>query len=125
MKRVGRQRGVVKRPAPSEWKERDSYRKRILATEAEIGSEGNLLQVVEVPPGEHVEPHCHRETREVFYVQQAGGRFVIDGTEVTPTAGEVVVCEPGDVHEVYNESDEPFRILVFKADLAEDDTVWV
>ncbi|AQL41919.1 hypothetical protein BV210_03955 [Halorientalis sp. IM1011] len=114
----------MKRPEPSEWKARDSYRKQILATEDEIGSEGNLLQVVEVPPGEHVEPHFHRETREVFYVQQAGGRFVIDGTEVTPAAGEVVVCEPGDVHEVYNESDEPFRILVFKADLAEDDTVW-
>lgn len=113
----------MKRPEPSEWKARDSYRKRILATEDEGGSDGNLLQVVEGPPGEHVAPHVHRETRGVFYVQQASGRFVVDGTEVTPAAGEVVVCEPGDVHEVYNESDEPFRILVFKADLAEDDTV--
>lgn len=115
----------MKRPEPSDWNERESYRKQILATEADIGSDGNLLQVVEIPPGEHVEPHYHRETTEVFYIQQAGGRLVIDGTEIKPDVGEVIVCEPGDVHEVMNELSEPFRILVYKVNLTDDDTVWV
>jgi quercetin dioxygenase-like cupin family protein len=114
----------MKRPDPSEWKERDSYRKQILATEEDIGFDGNLLQVVEIPPGEHVEPHYHRETEEVFYIQQAGGTLVIDGTEMTPAEGEVIICEPGDVHEVRNDADHPFRILVCKVNLTEDDTVW-
>lgn len=115
----------MKRPEPSEWKQRDSYRKQILATQAEIGAEGNLLQIVEIPPGEHVEPHYHRETGELFYIQRAGGTLVIDGTEITPEEGDVIVCEPGDVHEVKNESEQPFRILVFKVNLTDDDTVWV
>ncbi|WP_136715819.1 cupin domain-containing protein [Halorientalis salina] len=139
----------MKQPEPSEWKERDSYRKQILATEEEIGFDGipvsgasgkspeerdersessefggNLLQVVEIPPGEHVEPHFHRETEEVFYIQQAGGTLVVDGTEVTPEEGEVIICEPGDVHEVINDADRVFRILVFKVNLTDDDTVW-
>jgi quercetin dioxygenase-like cupin family protein len=114
----------MKRPDPSEWKERDSYRKQILATEADIGFDGNLLQVVEIPPGEHVEPHFHRETEEVFYILQAGGAFVIDGTEIEPDEGEAIICEPGDVHEVRNGSDQVFRILVFKVNLTDDDTVW-
>ena len=114
----------MKQPEPSEWKERDSYRKQILATEDEIGFDGNLLQVVEIPPGEHVEPHYHRETEEVFYIQQSGGTLVIDGTAVTPEKGDVIICEPGDVHEVRNDSDRAFRILVFKVNLTEDDTVW-
>lgn len=114
----------MKRPEPSEWKKRDSYRKQILATEEEIGFDGNLLQVVEIPPGEHVEPHYHRETEEVFYILQAGGRLVIDDTAIEPDEGEVIICEPGDVHEVKNESDRPFRILVFKVNLTDDDTVW-
>ncbi|MCU4719230.1 cupin domain-containing protein [Halapricum hydrolyticum] len=115
----------MKRPDPSEWIERDSYRKQILATEETIGFDGNLLQVVEVPPGEHVEPHYHRETEEVFYVLQAGGTLVIDDVQFSPTDGEVIICEPGDVHEVFNESDQPFRILVFKVNLTDDDTVWL
>lgn len=115
----------MKRPDPSEWIERDSYRKQILASEATIGFDGNLLQVVEIPPGEHVGPHYHRETEEVFYVLQAGGTLVIDDVQFSPTDGEVIICEPGDVHEVFNESDQPFRILVFKVNLTDDDTVWL
>ncbi len=115
----------MKQPEPSDWKERDSYRKQILATEDEIGFDGgNLLQVVEIPPGEHVEPHFHRETEEVFYILQAGGSLTIDETEVTPEEGEVIICEPGDIHEVRNDSEQVFRILVFKVNLTDDDTVW-
>ncbi|MDY6778519.1 MAG: cupin domain-containing protein [Candidatus Nanohaloarchaea archaeon] len=114
----------MKQPEPSEWKERDSYRKQVLASEEVIGFDGNLLQVVEIPPGEHVEPHLHRETEEVFYILQAGGRLVIDDEELEPETGDVIICEPGDVHEVINESDAVFRILVFKVNLTEDDTEW-
>ncbi len=114
----------MKRPESSEWKERDSYRKKILADEEDIGSEGNLVQAVEIAPGNHVKPHFHEKTTEVFYILQPGGRMVIDGEEIAPAEGEVIVCEPGDVHEVFNDSDQVFRILVFKADMEEDDTIW-
>lgn len=31
-------------------------------------------------------------------------------------AGDIFLCKPLDVHWVVNESDEPFRLLVFKYD---------
>ncbi|MDY6788434.1 MAG: cupin domain-containing protein [Candidatus Nanohaloarchaea archaeon] len=114
----------MKNPKSSEWKEREDYRKKILADEEDLGSEGNLLQVVEVAPGNHVKPHFHEKTTEVFYILQSGGKLVIDGEEIAPEEGEVIVCEPGDVHEVFNDSDQVFRILVFKVGLEEEDTIW-
>jgi len=115
----------MRRPEGSDWLDRDSYRKRVLAFEEDIGSDGNLLQVVEIEPGDHVEPHRHHETEEVFYILQPGGTLVIEGEELRPDAGDVIICEPGDVHEVFNDTDGVFRILVFKVNLAEDDTEWL
>lgn len=116
---------TVKRLEPSEWKEREDYRKKILASEDDIGSEGNIVQIVEIAPGNHVKPHFHEETIEVFYILQPGGKLVIEDEEIEPEEGETIVCEPGDVHEVINDSNQEFRILVFKAEMEEDDTEWL
>jgi len=40
-------------------------------------------------------------------------------------AGDIFLCKPLDVHWVVNESDEPFRLLVFKYGWTEGDIVWV
>jgi len=114
----------MKQPNPNDWQERTNYRKHVLATPDSLG-ENRLVQIVEIPPGNHVAPHYHNQTQEIFYILQAGGELTIDGTTIAPADGELVVCEPGDVHSVTNTSDTVFRILVFKTDLAEDDTVWL
>lgn len=114
----------MKQPDRTAWIDRDSYRKQILADQATM-TDGVYMQVVEIKPGEHVDPHYHEQTQETFYILHSGGRLVIDDAELVPEDGDVIICEPGDVHEVVNETETPFRILVVKTDAVDDDTVWL
>ncbi|MCJ7450162.1 MAG: cupin domain-containing protein [Candidatus Nanohaloarchaeota archaeon QJJ-9] len=109
----------------SDWIDRENYRKKIVAPEGELEGEGTFMQVVEVPKGNHVPLHRHDTTEEVFYILQSGGRLVINGEELRPEEGDVIVCEPGDEHEVFNNSGQTFCILVFKINYEEDDTEWL
>lgn len=104
--------------------DREDYWKQVLAGEDDIG-EGCLMQIVEVEPDNHIKPHYHEKTKEIFYILQPGGKLVIDDEEIEPDKGDVIICEPGDVHEVMNESEKMFVILVFKKDNTEDDTIWL
>lgn len=115
----------MKQPHPSDWIDREDYRKQILASQEDVNSDENYLQIVEIKPGNHVKPHAHETTQEVFYILQAGGTLIINGDEREPEKGDVIICEPGDVHEVINRSSQTFRILVFKMFYEEDDTVWL
>jgi quercetin dioxygenase-like cupin family protein len=105
------------------WIEGKGYWKRLLASEMDIGDAGTLLQEVKFVPGESVPLHHHQRTKEVFIALDQA-RFMVNGEEVTMEPGDVLVCEPGDVHG--NPTiDKAIRILVIKLDFDPDDTVWL
>lgn len=106
------------------WLDRGSYRKKVLAGPEKLG-ENRIVQIVEVKPGQHVEPHKHGITEEVFVLQSSVGYLKVGGIEVEAVKDKVVLCEPGTVHEVFNPSEKPLRILVFKNNVEENDTEWV
>lgn len=114
----------MRRPERTDWIDRDSYRKQILAGQDAM-ADGVYMQIVEIKPQEHVDKHYHEQTQETFYILDSGGTLIIDDHELTPDDGDVIICEPGDVHEVRNETETPFRILVVKTDAVDDDTVWL
>ena len=111
------------RSSEKRWIEGKGYRKRILLEEGELGIEGSFIQEVHFKAGEMVPPHYHRTQTEIFYALSQI-EFEINRERVLLQPGDIVVCEPGDVHGNPVMTKEA-RILVIKVDFTEDDTVWL
>ncbi len=113
----------VFRAADFGWEQGQGYRKRRMFLDGVLPRQVELLQEVRFKKGATVPPHYHRTQTEVFFVL-ARGSITIDGNRVDADAGDVVVCEPGEVHGMpLVEGD--FGFLVMKIDYREDDTVWL
>jgi len=113
----------VYRAGSRAWAKGTGYSKRTLLEEGELGVEGSFIQEVKFNAGECVPLHYHRTQREIFYALSKI-EFEINGERVLMQPGDIVVCEPGDIHGNPSLPREA-RILVIKVDFAEGDTVWM
>jgi quercetin dioxygenase-like cupin family protein len=109
--------------ASGPWRRGRGYDKRKLLGDELLPRCIDLLQEVRFKKGDTVAPHYHRVQTEVFYVL-AKGSITIDGQEVEANPGDLIVCEPGEVHGMPH-VEEDFGFLVMKIDYREDDTVWL
>ena len=107
-----------------EWQAGRGYRKRRLLSADELRQPGALLQVVVVPPGSHIPPHSHATSIEVYVVRRGVCELVVNGARHEMRPGDVLLMEPGDVHELTNRGAEGFELLVFKTNAGEGDTTW-
>jgi quercetin dioxygenase-like cupin family protein len=102
------------------------YSKEIIFSTEDFEEEGHLLQVVTIPPRTKQRLHLHREQTEVFYVLEGRGIISISGSEFLAGTGDAFICSPADTHSLWNQSDEDFKVLVFKINKPEkDDTAWL
>lgn len=109
---------------PETWQEGRGYRKnRLLAAEA-LRQPGALVQLFVAPPGAHIPPHYHRASVEVYVVRRGVCELVVNGEQYELRPGDVVLMEPGDVHELTNRGEEEFEVLVVKTNAEGKDTVW-
>jgi quercetin dioxygenase-like cupin family protein len=108
--------------ASEEWEQGKGYRKRRLGR-GPFPRTVDLVQEVRFRKGEVVPPHYHRVQTEYFYVL-AKGSITIDGKKVDAEPGDLIVCEPGEVHGIPLVEND-FGFLVMKIDYREDDTVWL
>ncbi|WP_019177280.1 cupin domain-containing protein [Methanomassiliicoccus luminyensis] len=111
------------RASSGEWVEGKGYRKKRLLGQGFLPKNVDLVQEVRFRRGEAVPPHYHKVQTEVFYVLGRGS-FVVSGTRLSLEPGDIVVCEPGEVHET-PAAEEDFGFLVLKVDYRDDDTVWL
>lgn len=107
-----------------QWSTNDGYRKTILADGADLGDEKALAQIVAVPPGSRVKPHFHRKTHEFIYVIGGEAALKINGHTRIMKQGDMIVTQPSDVHEVVNDSDRPWEVLVLKTNYRYGDSYW-
>ena len=98
------------------------YLKRILIDDQALGIPGSFLQEVEFKKGDLVRQHHHNFQTEIFYALDEAP-FLINGKKVTMRPGDVLVCEPGDVHG-NPVIPHDFRILVLKIGYRENDIAW-
>jgi len=115
------------RPAGSgEIVEEQDYSKTIIFSGDDFEVPGHLLQVVTVPPRTRQRLHLHREQTEVFYVLEGQALIEIGGEEYFARPGDAFICSPGDRHSLWNQSDDDFRLVVFKINRPEkNDVVWI
>ncbi|MFH1473874.1 MAG: cupin domain-containing protein [Candidatus Aenigmatarchaeota archaeon] len=114
----------INKAEEGKWLKGDSYFKKILLSESDLKSPGNVFQVVKAEKGETIKSHYHKETSEVFYILKGNGIFFIGDNKQRYKEGDVLFCEAGERHGVINDTDEEFVWLVFKINFTEDDTVW-
>ncbi len=107
-----------------QWKERYTYLKDVPFDEKDMKCKGAKFQIVKFLPHTSVEPHYHKKTIEIFYVQSGIGIIILNNKEFQCKPGDFFLCEPGDVHEFVNDTDEEFIILIFKTNETEEDIYW-
>jgi quercetin dioxygenase-like cupin family protein/2-polyprenyl-3-methyl-5-hydroxy-6-metoxy-1,4-benzoquinol methylase len=107
-----------------EWEERFGYLKNVPFGEKELNCQGSKFQIIRFEPGSILGPHHHLETTEIFYVIRGNGIIRINGKEIMCEPGDFMLCKPGNVHEVINDREEEFVVLVFKTNEKAGDMHW-
>jgi quercetin dioxygenase-like cupin family protein len=107
-----------------EWILADGYYRKILLSEEDLQSPGNLVQLLKVEAGSRIPPHHHQRTTEVFYVLKGQSVLFVDKNYSTRRPGDTILCRPMETHGIVNNSDNDFVLAVFKLDATEDDTYW-
>ncbi|MBO8182938.1 MAG: cupin domain-containing protein [Archaeoglobus sp.] len=105
----------------SSWVERDGYRTKKVFDIAE----DSFVQIVEIKPKAEVKKHYHVQQTEVFYIMDGKAKLGLGEKEYAAEKGDIFLCRPKTVHWVVNDSENPFRVLVFKYGWKENDTVWL
>ena len=80
--------------------------------------------VILFAPGEELGRHLHREVEETFYfVEGQGGRVIVDEVERPAQVGMAVRIEPGEVHNIINDTDAPLKAVFIKSPYNPSDKV--
>jgi quercetin dioxygenase-like cupin family protein len=114
----------IVRVDPNNWQEGRGYRKNRLLSAEELRQPGALLQVVSAPPGSRIRPHSHHTSVEVYIIRRGVCELIANDERYMMRPGDVILMEPGDVHELFNYGDEVFELWVFKTNAADRDTDW-
>jgi quercetin dioxygenase-like cupin family protein len=75
-------------------------------------SDGLLLGLNCLEPGQVQKPHEHAGQDKFYYVVEGNGRFWLGEEQITAAAGTVVWAPAGVVHGVANDSDGRLTLLV-------------
>ena len=83
------------------------------------------LSVLEeyMPAGASEESHCHRKSRQFFYILSGQAVMETDGGPISLSEGQGVEMPPGTYHRFYNVSNEPVRFLVISQPPSQEDRV--
>jgi len=71
--------------------------------------------VLRFNPGERLGNHKHAEVEETFYFTKGAPLMIVDGQEIRVQVGDAFRLEPGDVHNIVNDTDEPIEAVFIKS----------
>lgn len=112
-------------PQNRPWKKETDYAKKILLYDQDIKGKIEEIMVARFEPNTVKDPHYHKERTEIFYILSGQGKMIINDEELKCHSGEIIICEPNDVHKVINDSDKIFEFLVFKIKAKKEDIYFV
>jgi len=79
--------------------------------------------VIVFKPGQSMGAHYHHEVEEIFYFTQGDPLIVIDDQEYRVEEGDLFRIEPGEKHNIINDTDENTKIVFIKTPYLPDDKV--
>ena len=107
------------------WLPRQGYSKKILLTEEDLKSKGNIVQIIKNSPHTEIKPHYHEKMTEIYHVVKGNAIVFCGDTEVRAYPGDTLLCEPKEVHGLVNDTNGEFQFVVFKINAKNDDLNWV
>ncbi len=79
--------------------------------------------LVRFAPGQTLGSHHHKAVEETFYFPAGAPLMIIDGRETRVAPGDVFRVEPGEVHDIVNDSDGDVTAVFIKCPFDPDDKV--
>ena len=79
--------------------------------------------VILLLPGQTLGGHYHEQVEETFYFTRGTPLVVVNGEEHRVRVGDAFRMEPGDVHNIVNDTDGPIDAVFIKSSYDPDDKV--
>ncbi len=79
--------------------------------------------VIVLQPSQELGAHKHAEVEETFYFEAGTPLMVVDEGEYRVTPGDVFRLEPGEAHNIINDSNEDTRIIFIKCPYVPGDKI--
>ncbi|MGL5193328.1 MAG: cupin domain-containing protein [Chroococcales cyanobacterium] len=86
--------------------------KKVMLKAGELPHLTNFSQAT-FAPGQIAAAHAHVDMCEVFFVSQGSGLIRVNGKDYPIEMGTCITIEPGDVHEVLNNSAQNLILTYF------------
>lgn len=74
-------------------------------------------------PGQELGTHHHEKVEETFYFTRGTPKVVVNGQQYRARGGDAFRMDPGDVHNIINDTDGPVDAVFIKSDYLPDDKV--
>ena len=87
-------------------------KKKVMLRASELPHLTNFSQA-SFAPGQTAPAHAHQDMWEVFFVESGSGVIRIDTREYPLLVGDCAVVEPGEVHELVNNSNSELVLTYF------------
>ena len=105
-----------------QWIPSTGYYRKVLLSEKELESPGNVVQLLKVEAGGRIVPHHHGRTAEIFYVLKGQVILFVGDNDSLRRPGDIIFCKPNERHGIVNDSNSAFVVIVFLLNAAKDDT---
>ena len=79
--------------------------------------------VLKFLPGQELGRHHHERVEETFYFTAGTPMMVIDDQEIRVKTGDAFRIEPGEVHNIVNDTDTPLKAVFIKSEYKPKDKV--
>ena len=107
-----------------EWITCEGYKRKVLLSQEDLESPGNVVQLLKIEAGSNIAPHHHKKTTEAFYVLEGRAILFVGNDRSARRPGDTILCKPNETHGVLNNSESDFVVVVFKLNATGDDTYW-
>ena len=79
--------------------------------------------VLRLKPGETLGHHYHERIEETFYFPAGEPKMIVNGQEFRVRTGDAFRLDPGDVHDIINDTGEPVDAVFIKSSYDPQDKV--
>jgi mannose-6-phosphate isomerase-like protein (cupin superfamily) len=76
-----------------------------------------------LPPTEKMGEHAHRQVEETFYFVSGSGKIIIDNKELPAQEGDAFRLEPGERHDILNDSQDMLKVIFIKCPYLPEDKI--
>jgi mannose-6-phosphate isomerase-like protein (cupin superfamily) len=79
--------------------------------------------LVKFKPGEELGAHYHKAVEETFYFPEGAPKMIVAGSEIRVRPGDAVRVEPGETHNIINDTFGDVTAVFIKCPYDPDDKV--